>query len=126
MFRRYHAWLFAAAIAFSSLASAGDWTGLPPDGRTYESFWNEAMAKPHTISTSAKCTEIIANDAIYLFTTPDNPDHPALFIRRMVMKADGEIYMVTEGHWYRPGGTKPDLKAWMMDPFVPQAERKPQ
>lgn len=113
--RGHRLWLVWACIALPLPAWADD--------KSFETYWSEANAKPHKTTESSNCIEIVADDAIYLFTKPNNPDHPALFIRKMTYR-DGKLYVVTKAHSFRPGVTKPDLKAWMDNPFQPPAEQK--
>jgi hypothetical protein len=92
------------------------------EGPSYEAYWAAAMALPHKLSENANCTEIVTPETIYLFTKPGNPDHPALFVRSTIFR-DGKMYIRTVGHSFRPGASKPDVAAWMNDPFHPAAER---
>lgn len=108
-------WLAVAVIGLMLPARAGS--------KSFDDYWNEAHQKPHKTSESSNCTEIITDSAIYLFTKPNNPDHPALFIRKIVYR-DGKMLMLTEAHSFRPGATEPALKNWMENPFQAQPEGK--
>ncbi|MDR3527455.1 MAG: hypothetical protein P4L57_09255 [Rhizomicrobium sp.] len=109
-------WLAIAVIGLMLPACAG--------GMSFDDYWNEANQKPHKTSESSNCTEIITDGAIYLFTKPNNPDHPALFIRRIVF-LDGKMVMHTQAHSFRPDATEPTLRNWMENPFKAPPEDKP-
>jgi hypothetical protein len=99
---------FLAALCVSVPAMAG--------GKSFDDYWQEALQKTHKQTESDNCVEIVTKGAIYLFTKPNNPDHPALFIRNIQYR-DGKMYVVTEAHSFREGASKPSLEAWMDHPF---------
>ena len=109
------AWKYALTIAIGLAPSAP----AAAARMTFDDYWNEATHSPGvTIKKYPRATVVTdeKNLTVYLFTKPNNPEHPGVIVRKLVTDKNG-TYFDTEGHSDGPDSAQPAFKAWMANPL---------
>jgi hypothetical protein len=107
----------AAPVALLLLVTpslADDGWRFPTDRITldqWQTYRTETLAKPGATSKVAAGQLIItvpSEKAIYVFTQPEHPAHPAVIVRAVVEQGSG-VFLSRKGHF---GGSKDAFDAW--------------
>jgi Protein of unknown function (DUF4019) len=96
--------LLVACAGFAVSAVADDGWRFPTDKITseqWQTYRDETLALPGARSYEVAdqlVVEVPQANAIYVFTTPSHPAHPAV-VKREVVEKDGEVLLGRKGHY---------------------------